>query len=173
MQRLHSYTSKQKGLSLIELVVSILILSIIVMVVAQFVKAGTESYRATKDNISALSKIRLIDERLSKEVRRTRFNAAYDVNVFTGTSYEFIDIDGVTVGYGFAGSTLSITYDTPTVTSELSNQLTAFNFNYYASDGVSTALAVSEIKFVEWVMTLSDNGISYSLTNRVMLRGMP
>jgi len=168
----YSIRKKQNGLTLIELVVSIVVLSIIVMVVSQYIESSVESYRKTKNNVSALSKLRLLDERLSKEIRRTRYTAAFDIATFTSTSYEFTDVDGISVTYSYSGNTLSIDYDNPVVSSPISNQLTAFTFNYYQADGITAAGSIADIKFVEWVMTLSENGVNYSLTNRVMLRGV-
>ena len=170
---MQTFIRKQKGMTLVEVVISIFVFSIIALVVARFVESSDESYRATKNNIAALTKLRLLDERLTKEIRRTRYNAGYNINTASNAVFEFIDVDGVTANFFYNGSdTLQVIYDTPAVASPLSDQLTAFDFNYYQFDGTATAI-LADIRFVEWVMTLSENGISYSLTNRVSLRGLP
>ena len=166
-----AFKKKQKGLTLVEVVVSIIVLSIIALVVARFVESSSESYSATKNNIAVLTKLRLLDERLTKEIRRTNYSIGYDINTATNTVFGFTDVDGVTISFSYNGSdTVQVSYDVPAVISAISDQLTAFDFNYYQFDGTATAV-LADIRFVEWVMTLTENGISYSLTNRVALRG--
>jgi len=164
-----------QGMSLIELVIAISILSIISLVVTQYLQGSVSSYQAVKNNSSALMKLRLLDERLSREFRRTRYTApVYDITSgFNSSGYEFVDLDGVTVTYSYTGNSLSVAYSSPVVSNVINDQLTAFSFNYYQSNGVTAATLAAEVKFVEWVMTLTENGNIYSLTNRVMLRGQP
>ena len=165
----------QHGFSLIELVVSIIVLSLIAVTISSFMGRSVIGFTKSKDNITALSKLRYIDRRLAKELRLVNHDGAgsYDVTTMTNTTFEFTDTSGandVTISY--AGTTLNIDYTNPAVNGDLSREVTAFSFNHYQSDGVTAANNGTDLVFVEYNITVTENDASYSARSRVMLRDL-
>lgn len=167
-----------QGFSLIELVVSIIILSLIAVTISNFLGRSVLGFTKSTNNISALSKLRYIDRRLAKELRLVNHDGAgsYDVVSMSNNTFEFTDTSGannVTISYNGV-DTLNITYTNPAASGDLGREVTAFNFNYFKSDGVSTPVPVdgTDLVFVEYNITVTENDASYTARSRVMLRDL-
>ncbi|MDH5547856.1 MAG: prepilin-type N-terminal cleavage/methylation domain-containing protein [Gammaproteobacteria bacterium] len=167
--------SFQSGFSLIELAITIIVLGLVVAAISGFMGRSILGFSRSVENISALTKMRYIDQRLAKELRLVNYNAgAYVLTAnTTATKFEYTDISGandVVISYN-GTDTLNISYTNPATNGDLSREMSAFSFNYYTSDGV-TAAAVdgSDLVFVEYSFTITENNATYSTSSRVMLR---
>lgn len=178
MKRNHLiYSPKtQAGLSLVELVVAIIIMGIIGLIISHYMSSSVIAFLSTKNNITALQKTHLIDSRLEAELKEVNHNGtSYDINsAFNSTTLTFTNIDSSTtveINYDGALNILKLDYTSPAVTI-LSDGVTAFSLSYFQADGTtsSTPGTVSEIEFVQYNYTISENGVSYASTGRVFLR---
>ncbi|BCO32443.1 hypothetical protein TspCOW1_25460 [Thiohalobacter sp. COW1] len=170
-----------RGFTLIEMVVTLLILSILGGVTAYTISHGARAFIDSRTVVTTLSKLRLASERLAREIRSVRRDPAapsqYDFNGFptaTGLSFDRLEADGVTVTtVSIDGSTNPITleYDTPSGAQTLTDQVSNFSLAYYQADGVTAATTTADIAFVEFELVLQDtNGNSYPQRTRVALR---
>ena len=172
-----TYSPKnQTGLTLVELVVAIIIMGVIGLIISNFMGNSVNAFLSTKNNITALQKTHLIDSRLEAELKEVNHNGtSYDINTaFSSTSLTFTNIDTTTtveINYDGASNTLKLDYTSPAVTI-LSDGVSAFSLSYFQADGTtsSTPGAVSEIVFIQYDYTISENGVSYVSTGRVFLR---
>lgn len=168
------FSNKQSGLSLIELIVAMVIVGIIGLSLNQYLIGSVKAYIATKNNISALTKIHSIDKRLNLEIREVNFNSIN--NAFNTTTLLFTNIDTVTLvkfEYDAVNNLLKMDYADPALTI-LSDNITAFTFTYYKNDGTTPVLIgvdpSSDIAFVTYNYDITENGVSYTSIGRVMLR---
>lgn len=169
-----------QGFTLIEMVVTIVVLSILGGVSAYTISHGARAYIASRTVVDTLSKLRVASERLAREIRTVRRKPAtpsqYDFSTRTGNSLAFdrLEPDGVTVTtVSIDGSSNPITleYDTPTGAQTLTDQVSSFGFSYYQSDAVTAATSNADIAFVEFELVLVDaNGNTYPQRTRVALR---
>ena len=176
LQKNRNPENRQQGFSLIEMVISIIILSLIALVISSFMGRSILGFTKSKDNNTALSKLRYIDQRLAKELRLVDYNGGYDLTAnASATKFEFNDISGannIVISYNGV-DTLSLSYSNPAASGVLSQEMTAFNFNYYTSDGQTAAAADgSDLVFVEYSFTITENNAAYSTRSRVMLRDL-
>lgn len=164
---------RQRGITMIELVLAIIVTSIIAVPIAIYASGSVKAFMQTKDNINALTKIRNTGVRITKEIRKLNYNGAqFDVSSMTASQFQFVNTDGITVRFDYNAVTqlLSLYYSTPALTATLADQVVAGAFVYYRSDGITAAGSGADIAFVEYSFTLQEGGVSYSTRNRIMLR---
>ncbi|RRQ21997.1 PulJ/GspJ family protein [Thiohalobacter thiocyanaticus] len=176
-----THPRRSHGFSLIEMVVTIMILSILGGVTAYTISHGAQAYLGSRDIVTTLSKLRLASERLAREIRSVRRDPAapaqYDFNGFptaSNLSFDRLEADGVTVttvSIDGSGNPITLEYDTPGGAHTLTDQVASFALAYYQADGVTAATSTSDIAFVEFELVLQDaNGNSYPQRTRVALR---
>ncbi|BAZ92580.1 uncharacterized protein FOKN1_0176 [Thiohalobacter thiocyanaticus] len=181
MRRPNPHIAGQCGFTLIEMVITILVLSIIGGVTAYTISHGARAYIDSRTVVATLSKLRLASERLAREIRSVRRDPAatgqYDFNGFptaTGLSFDRLEADGVTVtrvSIDGSANPLTLEYDTPSGAQTLTDQVSSFSLAYYQADGVTAATSTADIAFVEFELVLQDaNGNSYPQRTRVALR---
>lgn len=171
---------KLQGFTLIELVITILILGILGSVVGVGLTESVLAFQTSNKVTDTTSKLRMASERLAREIRTVRRHPA-DTSSYHFTARDSDDMtfqriasDGVSVETvtidGSGGSTITLGYGTDYI---LTDQVSSFTFNYYQADG-STASAHpinSDIAFVEFEIVLTDgNGNTYPQKTRVALR---
>lgn len=172
-----------KGFTLIELVVTIMLLGILGSVVGVALTEGVLAFRASNEVTDTLSKLRLASERMAREIRTVRRNPAdtssyhftarnADSMTFQRIASDGVSVETVTID-GSSGSTVTLGYGTDYT---LTDQVSSFSFSYYQSDGTTTASAQpvnNDIAFVEFELELTDNnGNTYPQRTRVALRNL-
>lgn len=181
MRRPDSHHARQRGFTLIEMVVTILVLSILGGVTAYTISHGARAYVDSRTIVTTLSKLRLASERLAREIRSVRRDPAapgqYDINgglPSDSFSFDRLEADGVTVttvSIDGSGNPLTLEYDTPSGAQTLTDQVSSFSLAYYQADGVTAATSNADVAFVEFELVLQDaNGNSYPQRTRVALR---
>lgn len=181
MGRPVSHHGRSRGFTLIEMVVTLMVLSILGGVTAYTISHGARAYLGSRDIVTTLSKLRLASERLAREIRSVRRDppapAQYDFNGFptaTNLSFDRLEADGVTVttvSIDGSANPITLEYDTPSGAQTLTDQVSSFSLAYYQADGVTAATSTTDIAFVEFELVLTDaNGNSYPQRTRVALR---
>ena len=81
----------QRGFTLIEWVISLIVIGILAMVGLPILSSSTRAYSATQEGLSTLSKLRYATERLAREVREVRRNPSlpteYDIAEMSAATF--------------------------------------------------------------------------------------
>ena len=167
--------SRQRGVTLLELVIVLVVVAIIVAFVYPVLTQAITAYQDTSAAVSAATKGRYALERIARELRDTRRDPAdegrFDIATMTTSQIVLTRTDGVTVTITGSGSTVTLGYSTPAVTSTLADQITnaASVFQYFRANG-SAATNAGNVRSVEITLTLAQASGTYNNRVRVALR---
>ena len=159
----------------------IVIVGVIAGTVASLTTGGVTAFTAGREAVDVLSELRLVSERIARELRSVRRDpttpanfdfmtpvAACDDNV----QFRRLESDGTTVTtvtIDSVGSTLRIGYSAPPGNHTLSER-GSVTFCYLQQDGAAAATSLADVAFVEVALTLTHNGNNYPQRTRVALR---
>ena len=169
----------QRGFTLIEMVMVLVILGILGVTLSALLSTGVGAFMAGNEVVDTMSKLRLSSERIARELRTVRRDpttpANFDFISRTATSVQFrrLENDGATVTtvtLNTSGTNLRLAYNTPAGTFTLSDQVGSFTLGYLQQDGAA-ATSNANVAFVDIELNLTDgNGNSYPQRTRVALR---
>lgn len=172
--------SNQRGFSLLELVMVIVMIGVIGTTIASLLTGGVGAFTAGREAVDTLSALRLTSERLARELRTVRRDPTtptnFDFLSRTPTSAQFrrLESDGTTVTtvtIDTSGASLRLAYDTPAGTHTLTDQLGSLTLSYLQQDGTTAATNNADVAFVDIALSLTDaNANSYPQRTRVALR---
>lgn len=170
--------SRAAGFSLIELVVSIVILGLLAAATAPIFSSSLRAYVESDAHLTTLSKARYATERIARELREVRYdtaNSRYDFGAISATSMAFTKQDATTVTITAAGANLNFTYAPPNVTAPLTDELSAVNFLYCTALQTPPACTANATSVASVVvsLTLSNRGATHTQRVRVALRNQP
>jgi prepilin-type N-terminal cleavage/methylation domain-containing protein len=168
------------GFSLIELIVSIVILGILAAATAPIFSSSLRAYVDSDMHLATLSKARYATERIARELREVQYvtGSGYAFTApLAATSMTFTKQDPVTlattrVTIAAAGTSLNLGYAPPGVTAPLTDELSAVNFVYRDALGVAGATAAT-VASIDVTLTLSNRGVTHTQRVRVALRNNP
>lgn len=171
----------QRGFTLIELVMVIVIVGIIAGTVASLASGGVGAFMAGRDAADTLSELRVTSERIARELRTVRRDPAAPANFdfmspvsaacTNNVQFRRLENNGTTVTavtIDTAGTTLRLAYDSVAGNHTLTER-GSVRFCYLRQDGTPAA-GVADVAFVEVELTLTNNGNSYPQHTRVALR---
>ena len=176
----HSYRAVkgQMGVTLIELVLVILILSIAAVAMSTFLSSSTKAYNTVEKSTDGYNKLTYSMSRLSNEIKTADYDSAVPGFIINGnysaTHFEFDNIDGITVVLNYASNKLTLSYSSLAggTAYTLVDNVSAFSFTYYKSNGVDTPADETEIEFVEFDLTIVIDNVNYHSKSRVALRNL-
>ncbi len=169
---------RARGMTLIEMVLAIVIVSIVLAATAPIIGNTFQSYVTTRSALDTTSKARLAVERIAREIRDVNFNVgagAYQFTTMTPTNATFTKTDGTTVAIIAIGANLNLSYSTLLVAPPplLTNDLNALSLQYFQEDGTTTTTNPALVRFVEIGVTLNvpnTTGAVHTERTRVALR---
>jgi prepilin-type N-terminal cleavage/methylation domain-containing protein len=176
---------RQSGFTLIELIASIVVISIIAAAGTPVLIRSITAYNSSLNTITALDKLRYATDRMAREFREASANST-NLNMST-TAPSFHKVDYLiagstittvtyTVAIASSGTNVNLTYTpsggsatTAVLTDQLSTTANSLQFAYYDQNNATTATAASA-KYVEIRLTLRANNQDYSSRTRVALQ---
>jgi prepilin-type N-terminal cleavage/methylation domain-containing protein len=151
---------RQRGFTLIELVLVILLVGILSLSVSRFIAQSMRSYLAAENVTDTTWQARLAYSRLMRDLRQIR--SPTDLTTFTSSQLTFTDMTGATFSYVFTGTTLTLNG------AVLANGITG-TFAYYTNAYVTTAV-VNSIQFITFALTDTQDNASFSFSSTAGLR---
>lgn len=153
---------KYSAVTLIEIIIVIVILSIVVSVGGVLLGYGFKGGFASKDSIYAASVARVAIERMGKDILNARSATAADLTP-NANSMTFISADGTSVSYSLSGTNLMRNSKT------LANYVSALSFTYL-NQLFATTTTATEVRCVVINMTISYQGNTSNLATTVCPR---
>ena len=154
-----------KGFTLIEIVMTIVIVSILAALAAVIILQGVRAYSDEDSRSDIHYQTRLAMERMAREIRMIRSTAA--ITTFTATNLQFTDVNGSTLGFQWVSPTLNrwngATNDV------LASGVTAFSFSYYKKDNTVAVLPadLNLLWFIDIAMTAQQGSQALPMRTRV------
>lgn len=165
----------QTGFSLVEMVVSIVVLGILAAITAPVFSTSMRGYAESDAHLTTLSKARYATERIARELREVQYNAVTGNFLFTAmgaNNVSFTKQDLTTVTLNVAGANLNLRYAPPNITAPLTDELTALTLTYLNTNGAPGANATT-VRAIDVSLTLTNRGVSHTQRVRVGLRNQP
>lgn len=162
----------KKGFTIIELVITMVLIGIIAYIVATALSTGIKGYFITDYRKEALDQARIAMERMTREIRNLRDSD--DVATGTSSTFSFTDISGANINF---------TWSSPNITrngTTLATNITSFSFSYSRADGTPSATFVdsdpdnpaTDTKRIRINITATINNESVTLQSEVWPRSL-
>lgn len=171
---------RMRGIALIELTMTIVIIGIVAAAGAPMLANGLRMFQAATVDLNTLSKQRYAMERMARELRAINYNGGagrYDVTLASpgASGIGFTKTDGVTVTFTGAPPLLQITYSTGGGAVTLTDQVATngIAFTGLAADGVTATVDAAQMRFIDVTLSLlrpPANTGSFPRVMRVQLR---
>lgn len=166
----------KKGFTLIELVMTMVLIGIIAFVVANSMSTGFKAYFTTDFRNEALNQARIAMERMTREIRNVRSRT--DVPTGTNNQFCFTDINGTRISFRYDGSANILRGEggagCPGATENtLSTNINSFSFSYIRPDGtVDAAFSAVNTKRIRLTLTATISGENVTLQSEVWPRSL-
>lgn len=183
----NSLRSSQAGFTLVEIIISMVLLGILSVVGTQMLTGSFYTTKVISTQHLAYSEARYALERMGREIREIQYNMSSDsliITTWTATQMTFdkeplTGTTGIPVSlqYTPGSATLSMSYSasSPPVFSytPLARNIGEFSFTYLKEDGVSLATNVNDIRLVRISLKVTPPGAqALSLLTMVNLRNI-
>lgn len=171
----------QKGFTLIEMIMSMVLLGIVAITAGMLIYQGTRSYEALSDQKEVTQRATLALERVSRELRQLRCTpsgntcaaTATDVPVMTVSEIRFLNSNYEGRGLRVDGNTLRLRLGKNASDPEyaLASGLTSATFEYLKADG-SAASTAGEIWTINLNMAVASGKADLAVRASVHPRGL-
>lgn len=164
----------QRGITLIEMTLSIVLIGIIGVVAGNAFLYSTESVLTANNAREAMQVDRLAMDRMIREIRNVADNT--QVLTATGVTFQFIDVDGNTISFTLAAPTLN---RVSTTVDPLTSNVSGLTFTYLNSAGATIPIAAgppnsplvspsaTDIWWVQIALTVGTGPEAVTLRSRV------
>ena len=154
---------KQRGFTLIELVIVIAIIAIISVVTTKMLVQGLTGMLTAQNVVDANWQGQLAIERMSRDIRMIRSSG--DITTNTSNDLAFTDINGNSVEYKLTGTDLMRN------TQILANGVNTLTFIYKDKNG-NTIGGTADGMYINMMLTITQKNANYTLGTAVYLRDL-
>jgi prepilin-type N-terminal cleavage/methylation domain-containing protein len=152
---------QEAGVTLIELVITIVLVGIISGMGAILVMNGTQAYITEDQRAAVTDQGRLGIERMMREIRTIRGQSAADIPTWNAGALQFTDLTGNVISYAVGGGALTRNG------TALAADISALTFSYFQRDGVTPATLAANIWVIQINVTVTRGGESQTFRTRV------
>lgn len=154
---------KQTGFTLLELVLTTVLMGIIAVVLGQILFQGYQTFM-TANNISEVDWQGLLAvERFAEDLKTIR--SANDITSATATAFSFIGSNNASVQYQLSGTSL-LRNSQP-----LANNVQSMNLTYLDKNGATTATSTA-IRYISYNLSFTQSNLTTSFASLTATRGM-
>ncbi len=158
-------STSQCGFTLIELVITTLVIGVIAYVVAVALSGGMKAYFTADFRDEALDQVRVAMERMTREIRNLKDSSS--VTASSTALFNFVDIDGNNVNYSYANPNIMRNGNV------LSTDITSFSFGYIRTNGtVDATFSAANTKRIRVSIVSTINTESVSIQSEVWPRSL-
>jgi len=164
---------RSRGFTLIELVVTLVVVGILAAVGGSALTGGAVAFNTSTQAIDTLSELRVAMQRMSREIREIKRNAGgYAISTMQPGTLTFTKADGtqVTIAPNATGSRVMMSYSTVPGSYPLCDQLARLGFHYYQADDSTAATSASNVAFISVELVLGSGSATYAQRTQVALR---
>jgi prepilin-type N-terminal cleavage/methylation domain-containing protein len=154
---------KSDGFTLVEIVITIVLVGIIAGVAAMIILPGIRSYAQEEAHSEVHYQARLGMERMAREIRLVRSQT--DITTMAANTFQYADIAGNQMGFQVTGNTLFRSQNGPSLPLATGSNV-VLNFTYLRQDGTPAAVA-AQVWFVVINLTVQQGSESLQLRTRV------
>jgi len=156
-----------KGFTLIEIVITIVLVSILSGLAAVIILQGVKAYSAEQIRSDVHYQAKLAVERMAREIRTIRSATAADITTMTATNLQFNNISGNNIQFQRSGA--SAPYTLLRNADVLATHVQSMTLSYFANDGttVVTSGTVANLWFVVIDVTDQQGSDSLQIRTRV------
>jgi len=157
----------EKGFTLAELVIVIVIVGIIAGIGAPFISTILDAWLFNKDERDLVFSARLTMNRMVREIRQIKDVSS--IVTFTADEFKFTHINNSSVDFKQSGNVLLFNSD------ELTNKLQnpgGLHFDYLKEDSINETTIKSEIRMVRITLTLVSGDNSMALESLARFRNI-
>lgn len=162
----------QRGFTLVELVLTVVLIGIIAGMASVFLRQGLNAFVAEDARADITNQGRLAVERMAREIRMLRSRTAADIPSCVpncnAATLNFIDISGNNITYAVAGGNTV----TRNGTALASGSAVALAFSYFQQDGVTAATLATQVWSIQIDLTVTKSGESQVYRVRVHPRNI-
>ncbi len=161
-------TPNSKGFTLIEIVITIVLVSILSGIAAMIILQGVRAYSTEQTRSDVHYQARIAMERMAREIRAIRSTDPADITASTATNLQFTDVNGSTLGFQLIGPILNRWNGASN--DVLASGVAAFSFSYFRDDGVTAAVLPADLSllwFIDIAMTSQQGPETLQMRTRV------
>jgi len=161
-------TPNAKGFTLVEIVITIVLIGILSGIAAMIILQGVKAYTDEQSRSDVHYQCRAAMERMARELRLIRWNTALaqaDITTMSPTVLRYTDIQGNQMGFQLNVGVIQRTQDNAATWQTLATGVTALNFNYLKQDG--TPATAATLRLVEITMTDLQGSETLQMRTRV------
>lgn len=155
---------RQRGFTLVELVMVIAIMGIVSVVVSRILFQSFQTFIAAQNVTNIDWEALLVMQRFENDVHNIR--SSNDISTISSGTFSFVDVSGNTVTYQLSGSTLLRNSQT------LATGVQSIAFGYYDANYAVTA-STTGVRYVTLSAAFVQNNLSLSFSTMAGTRGMP
>jgi Tfp pilus assembly protein PilW len=153
--------NREHGSTLIELIITIVVVGLIAAVIGMLMLQGMRAFTAQDTKATMTTQGRLAIERIARDLRLARSRSATDIPVMGAAALTFVDTSGTTIAY--AAGAGSITRNGTVLASAPTATLA---FSYFQQDG-SGAVSADQVWTIQVDMTFTGSNESQGFRVRV------
>ena len=163
------FAKGQRGFTLVELVIVIMITGILVVIGSRILTAGYNSYLASRYLIAADAQARVALERIQRDVRAIR--SPSDITTASSSQLVFVNTSGNTITYSLSGTSLK--RQTNANTSQiLADGIQSLTLSYFDLNGAATAI-LANIRYITISLNVVLNNTNFTASTSVYPRNLP